>query len=130
MTAVNDSASAMAIRYASRDVIYLSGGYDIIPQYHDHCAALWQGRTRNERARNYFTSLQEYFGHSVHELLFVPFSAHDHALMFQSAVGRAAILGKQTSKNAQEQQKGNLRKEVSQTSRFIHPIDETDDDKS
>lgn len=122
------SRSLLAERYAARDVIYLSGAHDMIPQDHDHCAALVQGRTRNERARNYFQGLQElFFGHPVHALHVVPSSGHDHALMFQSEVGRSAILSfelrpKTTKVDSSQQEADNRKKDVSQTARFIVPI--------
>ena len=135
MAAVGESAATVANRYASRDVIYLSAEYDVLPQNRDHCSALWQGRNRNERARNYYASLKEYFGREIHEFHFVPFSGHDHALMFQSHVGRRAILGTRIDETDQVQQqdeiriKKNLRQGVS---RYIYPIDfandESDDD--
>jgi hypothetical protein len=109
----------LAERYAARDVIYLSGEYDVIPQIHDHCSTLLQGRTRKERARKYVAALQEYFGHPVHEWLIVPSSGHDHALMFQSPIGRAAILGRRRRDRPRDSVD---KKEVSQTSRFIVPL--------
>jgi hypothetical protein len=87
------SLRAIAERYASRDVIYLSGELDVAPQSHDHCPNVLQGNNRNDKARNFFGGLQEYFGRRVHELHFVPNSGHDHAIMFQSSIGRKLILG-------------------------------------
>jgi hypothetical protein len=109
------SPTLLADRYAARDVIYLSGENDVIPQVHDPCASLLQGKTRKERARHYVAGLHEFFGHPVHELRVVPSSGHDHALMFQSQVGREAIMGRRGDIVVDQ------RKDVSQTSRFIVP---------
>lgn len=118
------SKAVLAQRYAARDVHYLSGQFDIIPQDHDHCAALLQGRNRNERARNYFSGLQEYFGFPAHKLHFVPFSGHDHALMFQSPIGRLLIMGKGTNNDAAHLEEVEDARSFSQTSRFIVPRSE------
>jgi hypothetical protein len=111
----------LATRYAARDVIYLSGENDVIPQLHDHCSSLLQGPTRKDRARHYAAALQEIFGYPVHELLVVPRSGHDHALMFQSEIGRAAILGRSRD-SLVYQKEDEHEKVVSQTSRFIVPV--------
>ncbi|KAG7360272.1 hypothetical protein IV203_035371 [Nitzschia inconspicua] len=118
------SMSELGERYATRDVIYLSGEYDIIPQDHDHCAAVIQGRTRIERARNYVSALQRAVGRPVHEWYIVPWSGHDHALMFQSQIGRSVILGRRNQSDALHQDEDDCMKDVSQTSRFIIPMNE------
>jgi hypothetical protein len=86
------SISDLNERYALRDVIYLSGEHDVIPQF-GRCGDSFQGKNRHERAKNYMDGLQEYFGRPVHDLQIVPNSNHDHSLMFQSTQGRRAILG-------------------------------------
>jgi hypothetical protein len=67
-----------------------------------------------------------FFGHPVHALHVVPSSGHDHALMFQSEVGRSAILSFErrptTKVDSSQQEADNRKKDVSQTARFIVPI--------
>ena len=97
-TAVEQAGSvdAIAQRYASRNVIYLSGEYDTVPQTHDRCGNAIQGGNRHERAHLFYQGLQEHFGNPdppVHTFHTIPDSNHDHALMFQSQLGREAILG-------------------------------------
>ncbi|OEU20707.1 hypothetical protein FRACYDRAFT_234339 [Fragilariopsis cylindrus CCMP1102] len=79
--------------YRDNAVIYLSGEYDTIPKTNDRCGNTLQGKNRNERARNFFNGLHEYFGRPVHNLYVIPKSDHDHSIMFQSALGRDAIFG-------------------------------------
>jgi hypothetical protein len=118
------STKAIAERYATRDLVYLSGEYDIVPQDHDHCAARLQGSSRHERAIEYFNGLAEYFGRQVHELYVVPNSNHDHAIMFQSDIGRQVILRKGTNKNSESSGAGQVGgiESYSQTSRKIIPF--------
>jgi pimeloyl-ACP methyl ester carboxylesterase len=82
--AVNQtSSSAMAERYALRNVSYLTGEYDTITQ-DDHCAThSFQGRDRHERALNYFAALKTFFSSTYlnHQIYTVPESPHDHFLM-------------------------------------------------
>jgi pimeloyl-ACP methyl ester carboxylesterase len=86
-------AERMAERYATRNVIYLAGQYDTLPQT-DRCdTSVFQGKTRKERAEHYQQALQSYFQREVHQFHVVPQSPHDHSLMFQSEVGRKAIFG-------------------------------------
>ena len=89
--------------------IYLSGEYDTLPKPNDRCGNAIQGESRHERAINFFNALQEYhFEHAagrpaglvVHEFHTIPNSNHDHALMFQSPLGRDAIFGTNTSQFA------------------------------
>ncbi len=55
-------AEIMAKRYATRKVIYLAGEYDTIPTM-DRCeTSVFQGRNRNERAKNYFQALEQSVG--------------------------------------------------------------------
>lgn len=83
----------MAQRYATRNVIYLTGEHDEIP-LDDHCETnMFQGKNRHERAKHYSQALRNYFGRKVHQLHQVPGSFHDHTLMFQSEPGRNAIFG-------------------------------------
>ena len=124
------STKAIAERYSTRDVVYLSGQYDIVPQDHDHCAVQLQGNSRHERAFQYFNGLTEYFGRQVHELYVVPNSNHDHALMFQSEVGRQVILRKETNNATNDNNSGEgsgagqvgAIESYSQTSRKIIPF--------
>lgn len=85
--------AAMAKRYAARDVVYLSGQFDIITT-NDRCETfIFQGPNRQVRAKHYMQGLSEYFGRPVHSMHVVPGSPHDHSLMFQSKIGRETIFG-------------------------------------
>lgn len=86
-------AKVMAQRYATRNVVYLAGEFDILPA-NDGCeTSVFQGPNRQQRAKFYVQGLQKYFGRNVHELHIVEGSPHDHMLMFQSQQGRRAIFG-------------------------------------
>eukprot|EP00934_Nitzschia_sp_Nitz4_P001266 Nitzschia sp. Nitz4//scaffold248_size28759//17396//18460//NITZ4_008110-RA/size28759-processed-gene-0.17-mRNA-1//-1//CDS//3329543995//1266//frame0 len=87
-------AKFMAKRYASRNVVYLSGSLDNLPT-RDRCETTeFQGMNRQERAKNYYLGLEFFFGYSIHSFHLVEGSPHDHTLMFQSPEGRHAIFGK------------------------------------
>lgn len=87
------SAKTMAERFARRQVVYLSGELDLL-RTNDRCeTSVFQGNNRQERAKHYYSGLQEYFGRQVHELNIVTGSPHDHSLMFQSSQGEHAIFG-------------------------------------
>ena len=106
-----------------RNVYYLIGSNDTIDLDHDGCEQYtrnFQGYTRNERGHHYHEALQHYFhdantttsatatvmDHSIsssstlssssqliHKLFVVPYSPHDHTIMFQSKEGHEAIFG-------------------------------------
>jgi hypothetical protein len=97
-------------RYASRDVIYLTGQRDIEPlgaenRYKGLHGDRFQGPTRRERSERYFASLQargrelEFCGRigegatQVHDRRIVKNVAHDHALIFTSPEGIKAMFG-------------------------------------
>ncbi len=83
----------MAQRYATRNLVYMSGELDTIPT-NDSCeTSIFQGRNRQERAKRYVQALQEYFQREIHQFYIIQGSPHDHTLMFQSKEGRIAILG-------------------------------------
>jgi hypothetical protein len=83
---------AMANRYATRDIAYLAGEYDLIIQK-DHCATYeFQGECRLERSRRFYASLFEIFGTYVHRFYEVV-SPHDHNLMYQSKEGQSVLFG-------------------------------------
>lgn len=87
------SVQDMTQRYATRNVVYLSGQFDTIPA-NDQCeTSIFQGRNRQERAKLYVQSLTNIFGHKVHQFHIIEGSPHDHSLMFQSQEGKRAILG-------------------------------------
>jgi pimeloyl-ACP methyl ester carboxylesterase len=96
------SVGALVSEYANRDLIYLAGAMDkcnvAVGWCKSHglettCADQLQGRTRLERSRNYYTYLTAYYGRAVHRWVEVPGVGHDHALMFESEAGVAAIFG-------------------------------------
>ncbi|KAL7473753.1 hypothetical protein ACHAXS_014224 [Conticribra weissflogii] len=83
-------------RYASRDVVYLSGERDtevLGPQICEDDG--YQGPTRRQRSERFYASLQALWEHSrvdgnqskVHDRILVENVGHDHALMFQSDEG-------------------------------------------
>lgn len=78
-------------RYPQRDVIYLSGEQDILPN--GLCEDQLQGGFRRERSEHYISALKEVYGASVHSRLVVPNVHHDHCLMFQSEQGQRALFG-------------------------------------
>ncbi|KAK1740080.1 hypothetical protein QTG54_009030 [Skeletonema marinoi] len=97
-------------RYASRDVIYLTGQRDIETlsaenRYQGLHGDRFQGPSRRERSERFFASLQvrgrelEFCGRiggeatQVHERHIVKQVAHDHALMFSSPEGIQAMFG-------------------------------------
>jgi len=97
-------------RYASRDVVYLTGQRDIETlsaenRYQGLHGDRFQGPSRRERSERFFASLQvrgrelEFCGRiggestQVHERHIVKHVAHDHALMFSSPEGIQAMFG-------------------------------------
>jgi len=85
--------SKLANRYASRNVIYLSGNNDTDILRSSCEDDDFQGRFRRERSKFFFNSLQDYFGHRVHDRLLIENVGHDHRLMFESKEGIEAIFG-------------------------------------
>jgi len=97
---INDShdkdVKAVFQRYASRDVVYLSGERDtevLGPQICEDDG--YQGPTRRERSERFYASLQALWEEvnvngderQVHDRILVENVGHDHALMFQSEEG-------------------------------------------
>jgi hypothetical protein len=78
-------------RYAGRDVVYLAGERDTI--WNGDCEARMQGANRKERSQNFYDSLQEIYGRTVHRRIVVKDVHHDHCLMFQSPEGQLALFG-------------------------------------
>lgn len=76
-------------RYAMRDVVYLSGELDILPN--GNCMAQLQGAYRKERSERYFASLKKIYGWQPHRRLVVSQVHHDHCLIFQSPEGHRAF---------------------------------------
>jgi pimeloyl-ACP methyl ester carboxylesterase len=84
---------AVVQRYASRDVAYLSGELDVVPNGY-YCMERVQGKNRLMRGERFYESLRiVYGGRRVHRRLVVRGVHHDHALMFQSPEGREAMFG-------------------------------------
>jgi pimeloyl-ACP methyl ester carboxylesterase len=83
--------SSMIARYATRDVIYLSGQYDILPN--GNCEDQMQGQYRRMRSARFYHSLSTIYGHPIHHRYVIPGVHHDHCLMFQSPIGQEAIFG-------------------------------------
>lgn len=82
---------AIIERYALRDVVYLVGEMDVLPN--GDCEARMQGSYRRERSAHFFASLKAVYGRQVHHRLVVAGVHHDHALMFQSPEGQVALFG-------------------------------------
>jgi len=102
--------SELFCRYASRDVVYLTGQRDIEPlaaenRYKGLHGDRFQGPTRRERSERYFASLQargrelDFCGRigegatKVHDRHIVKNVAHDHALIFTSPEGIKSMFG-------------------------------------
>lgn len=99
--------AALAL-FAARDVVYLQGrndtcdcnpgdaGCDCLSHGLEvTCADMLGGPYRLARGRLYFEALQAFYGtngstHALHEVADV---GHDHALLWQSAVGLEALFG-------------------------------------
>ena len=96
-------------RYASRDIVYLSGQRDIETLGSQICGRGkedgYQGPSRRERSERFFAALQfrgeevEFCGRSdggnsqVHDRHVVKLVGHDHGLIFQSPEGIHAMFG-------------------------------------
>jgi hypothetical protein len=78
-------------RYAERDVIYLAGEEDTIPN--GECQDKMQGDFRKERSANFFAALPQIYGRPVHKRLVAQGVPHDHSLLFQSPEGQQALFG-------------------------------------
>jgi hypothetical protein len=78
-------------RYPTRDIVYIAGELDILPN--GQCMATAQGPYRRARSANFFSSLKDIYGRSVHHRLVVSGVNHDHCLMFQSPEGQQALFG-------------------------------------
>lgn len=102
--------SELFCRYASRDVVYLTGQRDVEilgaeNRYKGLHGDRFQGPSRRERSERFFASLQargrelDFCGRvggedmQVHDRSIVKDVAHDHALMFSSPEGIQAMFG-------------------------------------
>ena len=83
--------AAVVKRYPDRDVVYLAGELDTIPN--GDCQDKLQGLFRRVRSEHFFESLRRIFGRPVHHRLVVSGVPHDHSLMFQSPEGQQALWG-------------------------------------
>jgi len=104
----NDNTSLFC-RYASRDVVYLSGQRDIKQLGNQICDEDgYQGPSRRERSERFYASLQVQGGEvlsscqgssgtpppdkvQVHDRIVVQDVGHDHALIFQSKEGKKGM---------------------------------------
>lgn len=87
--------STVVHRYATRDVVYLSGEMDVL--LNGECEERLQGINRKERSEHFFQALKYYYGKPTHRRLVVPSVNHNHCLMFQSIEGRLALFGLPTT---------------------------------
>ena len=84
-------------RYASRTVVHLVGATDNDPDdgsLDRSCAAMAQGHTRVDRARNYAAHLSTVFGPRIattHPLIVVPDAPHDPVAVLAGDEGRRAL---------------------------------------
>ncbi|KAL7435311.1 hypothetical protein ACHAXM_004593 [Skeletonema potamos] len=100
--------SELFCRYASRDIVYLSGQRDVEKLGSQICHGKedgYQGPSRRERSERFFASLQvrgrelDFCGRvgggatQVHARIVVENVGHDHGLIFQSPEGIRAIFG-------------------------------------
>ncbi len=103
----HDDNSELFCRYASRDIVYLSGQRDIETLGFQVCGTGkedgYQGPSRRERSERFFAALQlrggevEFCGRDrgetrhVHGRFIVKNVGHDHGLIFQSPEGIQAM---------------------------------------
>lgn len=88
---------AVVERYASRNIIYLSGEQDVL--YNGDCEAVMQGPNRWVRSQRFFAALHQVYGDNHgHRRWAVPNVHHDHCLMYQSPQGQLALFGGPDSK--------------------------------
>jgi hypothetical protein len=84
-------------RYATRNVIYLSGEEDVL--YNGDCNDQIQGLNRRTRSERYYMTLQQYYTATDsswryrHQRYVVPNVPHNHCLMYQSIQGQQALFG-------------------------------------
>ena len=76
-------------RYSNRDIVYLAGEKDTVPN--GYCMDKLQGDFRKERSALFYASLREIFGRQVHDRRVVRDVHHDHCLIFQSKEARESI---------------------------------------
>lgn len=82
--------NAVIHRYATRDVVYLAGELDVLPNG-VYCMERIQGKYRRIRSERFYESLKVIYGRQVHRRAVVKGVHHDHALMFQSPEGQQAL---------------------------------------
>jgi hypothetical protein len=94
---------SMIVRYAQRDVLYLSGEQDI--EFNGDCNDHIQGPNRRARSERYYLSLQFMYNEittntnktnlkaALHQRWVVPNVPHNHCLMYQSLQGQQALFG-------------------------------------
>jgi hypothetical protein len=89
---VNGNITTIVQRYATRNVIYLSGEQDQLSN--GGCEAKVQGPNRVARSERYMDSLDQIFDQpNTHRRLAVPNVNHNHCLMYQSLQGQQALFG-------------------------------------
>ncbi|KAL3780673.1 hypothetical protein HJC23_007120 [Cyclotella cryptica] len=107
-----DNTNRLFCRYASRRIIYLSGrrDTDVLTSHHCNDVGYFQGMTRRERSRRFYSSLQVLgeenqcagdsgssvmdslsLARQIHRRMEVNNVGHDHALVFVSSEGQNAI---------------------------------------
>jgi len=86
-------------RYPNRDIVYLAGEQDVIPN--GDCQDKLQGNFRRVRSENFVKALKEIYGKDVHRRLVVKGVPHDHTLMYQSEEGQAGLWGEALQTNEQ-----------------------------
>jgi len=105
----DDDNTSLFCRYASRDVVYLSGQRDIKQLGNQICDEDgYQGPSRRERSERFYASLQVQGGEvlsscqgssdtlppdkaQIHDRIVVQDVGHDHALIFQSKEGKKGM---------------------------------------
>jgi hypothetical protein len=78
-------------RYPSRDIVYLAGEQDIIPN--GDCQDQLQGAFRRVRSENFMASLERIYHRPVHRRYVASGIPHDHTLLYQSPEGQQALFG-------------------------------------
>lgn len=87
-------------RYPTRDVVYLAGEQDVIPN--GDCQDQLQGPFRRARSENFMASLERIYQRPVHRRYVASGIPHDHSLLYQSPEGQQALFGEMSGVKEQK----------------------------
>lgn len=89
------SIDALKENYVDNKVVYLMGEEDTLSDdLDDSCEANAQGKNRIERAKNFYSYLNQYYPDHHHRFITVPKVGHDHVKMFSSSEFLELLEGK------------------------------------